>query len=417
MEQADIRLFNAPIKLFDVPDDSRRRALHGIFTDCLQRLLPPLFVSGNANGHEFNVRTETGLGIQLRLPARAPCDASLFFGWNTDTPPEGFADVLENVIREIRATLDTGPVAFAARAAMDIGTNRILALHRLSEDVALAGAVKTHRIDLATVHEHGSNTLSRYSQDFQAVFPVTATSTAEAGLIASRPAAELALFLTVLLRYPIYRGQIAAAPSGNVLSALPDGYDLRDGLQFETHIVRPDLTDHDSIWMTDQLIYPDPTPYPGDATLLFQVLSGLTEEKKQRFFLAVHAYRLALRLLIREFLRGFLPEQSYSIALFQTALEALASPNDRNHLMSTIRKRTPTIFGHYRASPLADADRLRNPVLHKGQLFGGEMGPDPHTQMLAGARINSDEFFRKEAAKAETTTAAVIIDWLSHGGA
>ncbi len=415
MTQGDIRLLTA-MKLFDVPDESFREELHGVLSDCLTRLLPPLFVSGNSEGHAFNVRTQTGLGIQVRLPARTPSEAVLLFGWNGDTPPVEFQEVIARVIQEIRITLEKGPVDFLVSAMIDIGSNRILGRHQLSDGISIAGALKTHQIQLATVHEHKKTALTRLSQEFQGIFSVKAISQAAARLKVSRPAAELALFLTVLLRYPIYRGQITVAASNDIAEPFPNGYDLRDGQEFETEIVRPDLTDHDSLWMSDQYIYPDPTPYPGDAKVLFRQLSDLPDEKKHRFFAAAHAYRLALRLLTREFLRGFLPEQSYSIAIFQSALEALAHPDGRDRLLSAIRKRTPKIYGHYRGSPLSDPDRARNRTIHEGQLFGGEMEADPEAQMTAGLPIGSDRFFRMEAAKAETTAAAIIIDWLSHGG-
>lgn len=416
MQENDIRLFRLPIKLVDVPDEPARQRLHGVLTDCLQRLLPPLFVSGNSAGHAFSIRTPTGLGIQIRLPSPAPTEAILMFGWNSDSAPAGYQDTIANIIREVRSTLQAGAVDFLASVTIDIGTNRIRGRHQIADGVVIAGALQTHRIELATIHEHKSRAVIRQSQEFRAVFGVAALSEAEACLAASRPAAELALFLTALLRYPVYRGPIEASPVVVGVSDFPADYDLRAGQGLETHIIRPDLHDHDAVWMNDQLIYPDPTPYPSDTGTLFKALSELPAVKRERFFAGAHAYRLALRLLIREFLRGFLPEQSYSIALFQTALEALAHPADSSRLLSSIKKRTPAIFGHYRASPLADSARIRNPVLHEGQLFGGEMDPDPAAQMGAGGLLTSYAFFRQEAAKAETVTAAVLVDWLLHGG-
>lgn len=153
MNQGDIRLLTA-MKLFDVPDESFREELHGVLSDCLTRLLPPLFVAGNSEGHAFNVRTQTGLGIQVRLPARTPSEAVLLFGWNGDTPPVEFQEVIARVIQEIRITLEKGPVDFLVSAMIDIGSNRILGHHQLSDGISIAGALKTHQIQLATVHEH-----------------------------------------------------------------------------------------------------------------------------------------------------------------------------------------------------------------------------------------------------------------------
>lgn len=121
MNQGDIRLLTA-MKLFDVPDESFREELHGVLSDCLTRLLPPLFVAGNSEGHAFNVRTQTGLGIQVRLPARTPSEAVLLFGWNGDTPPVEFQEVIARVIQEIRITLEKGPVDFLVSAMIDIGS-------------------------------------------------------------------------------------------------------------------------------------------------------------------------------------------------------------------------------------------------------------------------------------------------------
>lgn len=407
--------------IYEVPDDLARRQLHGVIGDCLQRLHPPLFVSGGPHGHAFNVRSASGLAIQIRLPSLAPSRVVLATSWEGVAPPEDSDALISALIADIVATLGRGPREFAILSTLDIGTNHIIGLHRLPDNVALAGADTVHGTSFEVTYHRGSKTLNRYTQDFYAVFPASAMSTAEAALQGSRSAGELALFLTLLLRYPIYRKEVVpmtlGQEVGDLISAFPPGSDLREGAQFEVDLLRPHLVDHDSIWMQDQLIYPDPTPYPSDAAALFQHLSVLAPERRRNFFAAVHAYRLGLRLLIRDVLRGFLPELSYSIAMFQTALEALARPNKRDHLLSVIKKRTPEVFGRYRASPLSDSKRVRDPALHEGQLFGGELDADAWAQMAAAVPIRSDQFFREDIAKSETATAAVIVDWLSHGGA